>query len=399
MMYFLILDYCDEMAERPHLTPDILKNMDHTRHWIQNGAEVNEIIQGFSPLQYAVMNSDLAMIQLLLDYGADVSLKSADYQVTALHLATRDSMRFYEILKLLLENAANCNVGDDRGATPFHWALRANNMQVVQLFLSHGADITTMDKEGRTALHYAALNTVGNQDNLDVIQFVLGQGFDLEGTSHNDYTALHYAARWGSPEGCEFLLKHGARVDKKSSKTGHTPLSLVISASPLFGNDIGIRAQIVKILCEYGANVAHKIRGPSILEIAVERNVDQLIKDALMQHVAIMESSNVIVNAHDLLTIENTDCYRDYYRICLQEFQHMKRAKFYENVSVFNVLMDSDERVVRYAKCEELVKALEARDYEAMFPIYFASLKRRFYDQVKKHRLTALHGQESEDYI
>lgn len=65
----------------------------------------------------------------------------------------------------------------------------------------------------------------------------------------------------------------------------------------------------------------------------------------------------------------------------------MKDAKFYNNVSLSNILMDSRKVISALARNEDLVKAFEDKAYDSQFPIYFTGLKKRFYTEVKEQRL------------
>lgn len=133
---------------------------------------------------------------------------------------------------------------------------------------------------------------------------------------------------------------------------------------------------------EYGADVAYKMKGRSILEMAAERtawhdnfafgvnlNPYTDVKFFLMRHAAKMVYMNLGINEDDRRTIENHDLYRGYYEFCTEELEKMKEAKFYNDVSVVSVLMETDRIISRYARNEELVRALEGRDYDNEFPI------------------------------
>lgn len=90
----------------------------------------------------------------------------------------------------------------------------------------------------------------------------------------------------------------------------------------------------------------------------------------------------------DLLTIiDNKNCYKKHYQQCFEELQFMKTTKVYNNVSIFNIVMGSEKKISGYARNEELIEALEKGNYEVQLPIYFPSLKKRFYPKVDKHRM------------
>lgn len=71
--------------------------------------------------------------------------------------------------------------------------------------------------------------TAINRGNVAVISFVLELGLDVELNDNEDYTALHGAALRGNLKGCTILLEPGAIVNRKNSKTGYIPFTLVLS--------------------------------------------------------------------------------------------------------------------------------------------------------------------------
>lgn len=93
------------------------------------------------------------------------------------------------------------------------------------------------------------------------------------------------------------------------------------------------------------------------------------------------------INEYDRQTIENENCYREYYRRCLHELEDMKEMKLYNNVSIFDIFMKSPQVISRYARNEELVRAFQEIDFSYKFPVYFAWLKVKFCAEVEKQRL------------
>lgn len=360
------------------------------RRKLEAGAKVNTEEDGIAPLHFAAFRENLRAVQLLFEFGADVAFKDLTNQNTALHYAAQSGCWKYSIYKLLLEKGSDCNSRNNEGITPLHYILQHHNMKFVQLLLDHGADIKAVDRVGWTALHYLCRNP-----HLDVIEFVLKQGLDIEYGDINDYSPLHFVAAYGSPEGCELFLKGGAMVNKKSSKKDHTPMSFAIfetsRARSFFDQPmeyIETRAQMVHILLEYGARITDKVADRTILEIAADENsYESCIRNVLMQHVAKMRYMNLHINEYDRQTIENENCYREYYQRCLHELEDMKETKFYNDVSILDIILKNRQVISRYARNEELVNAFEENDFSNKFPIYFAWLKRKFGAEVEKQRL------------
>lgn len=67
---------------------------------------------------------------------------------SALHYACKESN--LEIVKLLIDKAAEINAQDSKGNTPMHWAASANNKAAIEVLLSRGADWSTKNLKNKT---------------------------------------------------------------------------------------------------------------------------------------------------------------------------------------------------------------------------------------------------------
>lgn len=232
--------------------------LDTARRELDAGADVNKRSNDnkCSPLHYAVLMDNLPMVQLLLEYKADVNITDSGNQ-TPLHYVSLHSRKKHEICMLLLENGADCNAADIHGHTPLHLALKKRSLYTVKMLLDYGADITDINRLGMTSLHFAAQNHL----HIDVLEFMLDRGFDIERGCNQDFSALFYAAFSGGPKACELLLKRGAMVNRRSDMSGDIPLTVAIKSwneRPQCEKE-----RVLEVLLEYGAYAAEgkKISG------------------------------------------------------------------------------------------------------------------------------------------
>lgn len=165
-------------------------------------------------------------------------------------------------------------------------------------------------------------------------------------------------------------------------------MSLAVRDPYMFSSE---KAKTVEVLLEYGADVTVMEPGWSILRLAASfrrfpHSCTNSVEYFLMRQVAKMEYMNLSIDEADRQIVENTEIYKGYYELCVRELEMMKEIQICGDVSVFNILMDSDESICAYVENEELVEALGERDYDHEFPIYFPWLKKRFCVEVEKRK-------------
>ncbi|MBI3048540.1 MAG: ankyrin repeat domain-containing protein [Acidobacteria bacterium] len=142
------------------------------RELMQNSAAARQRgTGGTTPLMYAALYGDLALLRMLLDHGADPNAAN-DLGATALMWATHD----VEKTRLLLERGALTEARGDDGRTPLIiTASRAGSAPVVTLLLDRGARAGASAGNGTTALREAA-----NAADADVMALLIARGADLK---------------------------------------------------------------------------------------------------------------------------------------------------------------------------------------------------------------------------
>lgn len=104
-------------AGRPQNNPEIAEVL------ITNGADVNATNQGgYTALHYAVGHPNVEVLRQLIAAKANLNTRDATFGMTPLHSASMQS-RPLELLEMLLEAGADMEVKDNRGRTPFTYAL------------------------------------------------------------------------------------------------------------------------------------------------------------------------------------------------------------------------------------------------------------------------------------
>jgi cytohesin len=112
---------------------------------------------GGTPLHWAYWSGERAVVDLLLNSGANPTLRDAMVRCTprAFGICVAANWGILDMVRKELQNEpALINVLDGRG-TPLHEAARGGSAQVVRFLLERGADPTLRDADGKTPLDLA----------------------------------------------------------------------------------------------------------------------------------------------------------------------------------------------------------------------------------------------------
>ncbi|XP_041647163.1 DNA-binding protein RFXANK isoform X2 [Cheilinus undulatus] len=108
--------------------------------------------RGFTPLMWAAAFGEKAMVDLLLEKGADPKTIARERE-SALTLAS--SGGYVDIVKSLLRHGVDINTYDWNGGTPLLYAVRGNHIKCVEALLAKGADMTIESDSGYTPMALA----------------------------------------------------------------------------------------------------------------------------------------------------------------------------------------------------------------------------------------------------
>lgn len=109
-------------------------------------------VYGWSALHKAVAKGNRALVDLLLEAGADTNATTS-LGLTPLHLAAEDGFAF--IISRLLAHGAGVDARDERGNTPMHAAAHLGCVEVVTELLRAGASPSLRNHRGQTPLQVA----------------------------------------------------------------------------------------------------------------------------------------------------------------------------------------------------------------------------------------------------
>lgn len=147
-----------------------------------------------------------------------------------------------ELVRSLLQQAADVNSAHGDGMTALHWAALNGDAEMAQTLLNAGANVRATTRLGS----YTALYMAAKAGNPAIVGLLLKAGADAKAKAVSGLTPLHMAATAGRAESIRLLAEKGGDVNAKESERGQTPLGYAASFN---------RPDAIKALIKLGANV------------------------------------------------------------------------------------------------------------------------------------------------
>lgn len=151
-----------------------------------------------------------------------------------------------QIVRALLARGADPNTTTRVFGNPLHLAAFIGSVPIVQQLLDNGADINSISDRFNTAL-IAALEP----QNMDVIEVLLRAGINVNQLSSKYGSALHYACDRQNLGMVRLLLDHGADPNAICGVHG-SPLTASISSPVSRGDERGLDKEVAKLILHRG---------------------------------------------------------------------------------------------------------------------------------------------------
>ncbi|HLK59373.1 MAG TPA: ankyrin repeat domain-containing protein [Chthonomonadaceae bacterium] len=206
---------------------------------LAKGADVNlRGPYGRTPLMVAAQKEDIALVERLLALGAKLDVRD-DFELTALHIAVgADGWGWTErhfggrhpggppeetevkdrptLLQLLITHGAQVDALDKEKAMPLQWAAHWGFTQDVKVLLESGA----ANQEARGAVPLADAQKHGHDA---IVRLLIEHGVSVDTRDEDGTPLLITAARGGNAAQVVYLLAHHAEVNCRDA-SGATPL-------------------------------------------------------------------------------------------------------------------------------------------------------------------------------
>lgn len=205
---------------------------------IEHGADVNMLDKnGRSPLHFATQLNDVETVNILLDHRADPNKYDDYHNVTALHLACERG--YAEVAEALLKHGAESNECA-RSLPPIVYAVAHKRAQCVEALLRHKANPNSEDARGNSLLHTAV-----NNSDAPVVKLLISFGANIMAKSRDSETLICISAMLGDFETMQVLIEAGCDVN--GHRVEEPP---AIIASVIQGN-----VECIEALLSSGADV------------------------------------------------------------------------------------------------------------------------------------------------
>jgi ankyrin repeat protein len=229
---------------------------------LNKGADVNAANKRKStPLFWAI--SDEAKVRMLLARGADINARAIDGRSLVYQAASLGSG--LPVLRLLLDKGASVDAKMLTGMTPLIAASARANLDAMRLLIDKKADVNAKNAAGGTAL--MAASTTGNAQ---AVRMLLDKGADSKVRTKRNESALSDAATSGDEATVKLLLERGAEVNTQDIR-GYSPLLYAA------GSD-AMPAAVVRLLLARGASLDAKGDGETAQELAAKRGDSEVAR-------------------------------------------------------------------------------------------------------------------------
>jgi ankyrin repeat protein len=147
-----------------------------------------------------------------------------------------------EAVRSLLLRKADANAPQIDGTTAIHWAVRVDDLDMADMLIRAGVNVSVANREGVTPMQLAAMN-----GNAAMLVRLVKAGADPNAplTEYGD-TALMMASRTGKTDAITVLLEGGGKVNAVETWGGTTALMWAVSER---------HPAAVKVLVDHGADV------------------------------------------------------------------------------------------------------------------------------------------------
>ncbi|XP_044739630.1 serine/threonine-protein phosphatase 6 regulatory ankyrin repeat subunit C-like [Chrysoperla carnea] len=346
-------DFCKLRPDRDSYVNNIKRKI--TKLLLNHGANVDaETRGGWTALHFAVYNGYSQVVEVLLEYNANVNVREKKNLETPLHMSAR--RKNVEICEMLLNKGDDVDAGERNGLTALHIATLEGSNEIVKLLLERGAEVDSKTKYNITPLYLSAQR--GQQE---IIETLLKFGADINCRNMDGNRALHIASQFGHVKVVTTLLEYGCDINSRdidgrtalhiASHLGHNE---VVTTLLEYGCDINSRDKVGNIALHIASHQGHNEIVTTLLEYGSDINImtyNNLTPldyaktaekaktiEILKRHIVQMKTANLYVSQQNLRSVDEIS-FPDFQEKCENEITSIKSEKMNNyNISFYDIL-------------------------------------------------------------
>jgi ankyrin repeat protein len=209
---------------------------------------------GRNAATWAILEEHLEIARILLDSGSDPN---------CFGVAIANGVPI-DFIRAMLDHKADPNHASNDGLRPLHAAAGYNQVNIMQVLLDAGADLNSLTTEGSMLMcgpSYSkgdtALMVAAENGKLSAMEFLIKHGADVNRHNDEGRTPLHYAAARDTDDAVRMvslLIEYHAEMNV-ADKDGLTPLDFTDPERRGFGlpTESSNRAALISLLKQHGA--------------------------------------------------------------------------------------------------------------------------------------------------
>ena len=262
---------------------------------IEQGVNVNHCdIDGFTGVHDAAYKGNLDVLKILDSSGANICQVNSNgiNSIMSASMGTGSC----ETVRWLLEQGVDVNHSNKHGFTAVHCAAEKGNLDVLKLLHSNGANIDQVTIGDMNSIMSASQGT----GSCETVRWLVGQGVDVNHSDKDGFTAVHYAAEKDNLDVLKLLHNSGANIHQ----VNRNGIISLMSASLGTGS-----CDTVRWLLEQGVDVNHSNKdGFTAVHYAAEKGNLDVLKLLHSKRANITQVSSEGINAIMSVSLSNGDC-------------------------------------------------------------------------------------------
>ncbi|XP_072047738.1 palmitoyltransferase ZDHHC17-like [Amphiura filiformis] len=198
--------------------------VERVKELVEDGYDVREPDnENVTLLHWAAINNRLDLVKYFVAKGAIIDQLGGDLNSTALHWATRQG--HLPMVVVLMQYGADPSIRDAEGCSCVHLACQFGHTAIAGYLIARGQDPNIVDGNGMTPLMWSCYKTFAVDPTR--LLLTLGASPNLQ-DSHYKNTALHWASATGNSSAVAALLHANADTYIENARK-ETPLDIAMA--------------------------------------------------------------------------------------------------------------------------------------------------------------------------